>query len=131
MYQGTPGTHRTWFTFIRSRTCLDPSMDPRGPLKSTSNFPVSYRLCLLYLHYTLYIIHFSPFDHVGTLLWSFRNSTMVQRALLDLHGPQNVAENGSFEANSRGPTIKKGPPGSFDGPNWSIFFYKPLDNELT
>ena len=43
-------------------------------------------------------------------------------ALLDLHGPQNGPQNGSGEANSRGPSIKKGPPGSFDGPNWSIFF---------
>ena len=29
--------------------------------------------------------------------------------------------NGSGEANSRGPSIEKGPPGSFHGPNWSIF----------
>ena len=43
-------------------------------------------------------------------------------ALLDLHGPQNGPQNGSGEANSRGPFIKKGPPGSFDGPNWSFFF---------
>ena len=43
-------------------------------------------------------------------------------ALLDLHGPQNGPQNGSDEANSRGPSIKKGQTGSFDGPNWSIFF---------
>ena len=70
----------------------------------------------------LYIIHFSPFDHVGTLLRSFRNSTKAQGALLDLHGPLNGPQNGSCEANSRGPSIKKGPPGSLDGTNWSIFF---------
>ena len=71
---------------------------------------------------TLYIIHFSPFDHVGTLLWSLCNSTKALGALLDLYGPLNGPQNGSCEANSRGPSIKKGLPGSFDGPNWSIFF---------
>ena len=70
----------------------------------------------------LYIIHFSPFDHVGTLWWSLWNSTKAQGALLDLHGPLNGPQNGSCEANSRGPSIKKGPPGSFDGPNWSFIF---------
>ena len=35
-------------------------------------------------------------------------------ALLDLHGPQNGPQNGSGEANSRGASIKKGPPGFFD-----------------
>ena len=93
-------------------------MDPTN----LKNFQASFRLCLLFLHYTLYIIHFSPFDHVGTLLWSLWNSTKAQGALLDLHGPLNGPQNGSCEANSRGPSIKKGPPGSFDGPNWSIFF---------
>ena len=77
---------------------------------------------MLFLHYTLYIIHFSPFNHVGTLLWSLWNSTKAQGALLDLHGPQKGPYNGSGEANSRGPSIEKGPPGSFHGPNWSNFF---------
>ena len=86
---------------------------------------------LLFLHQTLYIIHFSPFNHVGTLFWSLWNSTKGQGALLDHHGPQNGPHNGSCEANSRGPSIEKGPPGSFHGPNWSIFFYRPLDNGLT
>ena len=77
---------------------------------------------MLFLHYTLYIINFSPFNIVGTLLRSLWSSTNDQGALLDLYGPQNEPQNGSDEANYRGPSIKKGPPGSFDGPNWSILF---------
>ena len=42
--------------------------------------------------------------------------------LLDLHGPSNGPKNGPCEANFRGPFVKQGPPGSLDGPNWSIFF---------
>ena len=63
---------------------------------------------MLFLHYTLYIINFSPFNIVGTLLMSLWNSTKAQGALLDLHGHQN----GSGEAKSRGPSIKKCPPRS-------------------
>ena len=86
---------------------------------------------MCFMDSALYIINFSPFTIVGTLLRSLWNSTKAQGALLDLHGPQNGPQNGSGEANSRGPSIKKGPPGYFDGPNWSIFIYRPLDNGLT
>ena len=86
-YQGTLGILR--WTLIGSRTRLGPSMDPTGPLKWTSKFSSLFHAVLLFLHQTLYIIHFSPFNHVGTLLWSLWNSTKAQWALLDLHGPQN------------------------------------------
>ena len=95
-------------------------MDPTGPLKWTSKFSSLFQA--VFAISTLYIIHFSPFNHVGTLLWSLWNSTKGQGALLDHHGPQNGPHNGSCEANSRGPSIEKGPPGSFHGPNWSIEF---------
>ena len=84
-------------------------MDPTGPLKWSSKFSSLFQA--VFAISTLYIIHFSPFNHVGTLLWSLWNSTKAQGALLDLYGPQKGPYNGSGEANSRGPTIEKGPPG--------------------
>ena len=61
-------------------------------------------------------------------LW---HSIRAQGTLLDLQGPPNGPQNGPCEANFRGPLVKQGPPGSLDGPNWSIFFHRPLDNGLT
>ena len=51
-------------------------------------------------------------------LWYFTNA---QGTLLDLHGHPNGPLNGPCKADFRGPLVKKGPPGSFHGPNWSFF----------
>ena len=76
-------------------------------------------------------IFFSPSNHVGTLTWSFPNSTKAQGTLLDLHGPPNVPQNGPCEANFRAPLVKKGPAGSDHGPKLSIFLDRSHDNGQT
>ena len=116
-YQGTLGTLR--WTLIRSRTRLGPSMDPTGTLKWTLWFSSLFQGP--YTISTLYIL-LCPSNHFGTPFWSLWNSIMAQGTLLDLYGPQNGPPNGPCEANFWGPLLEKGPPGSLDGPNWSIFF---------
>ena len=50
-----------------------------------------------------HVFHFyilsSPFNHVGTLIWSLFNCTKAQGTLLDLHGAPNGPLNGPSEAN--------------------------------
>ena len=55
-----------------SRDSEDTQVDPTGLLKWTSKF---LSLFWLFAISTLYVIHFSPFNHVKTLWWSLWNST--------------------------------------------------------
>ena len=111
-YQGTLGTQR--WTLIRSRTSHGPSMDPTGPLKWTSKLSSHFQAWFaISTSYT----HCNHSNHVGTLFWSLWISTKAQWTLLDLHGPLNEPQNGSCEANFRGPLVEKGPLGSLHGPN--------------
>ena len=99
------GTLRTQnFTYIWSKTSHDPLIEPTGSINEPQNFRASFRLCFLYLDFTCC----SPSSHVEKLFWSLWNSTKAQGILMDLHGPQD----GPYEANYRGPLVKKGPAGS-------------------
>ena len=48
---------------------------------------------------------------------------------MDLHGHPNGPLNGPCEADFRGPLVKKGPPGSFHGPNWYFFYIDLLTTD--
>ena len=52
-------------------------------------------------------------------MWYFPKA---QGTLLDLQGDPNGPLDGPCEADFWGPFVKKDPPGSPHGPNWSIFY---------
>ena len=62
-----------------------------------------------------------PSQNIMEDFWSLWYNTRAQGTLLDLHGHLSGPLNGPCEADFRGPLLKKGPPLSFHGPNWSFF----------
>ena len=61
------------------------------------------------------VFYFKILHAVVPLFWSLWNSTKAQGTLMDLHGPPN----GPYEANFRGPLVKKGPAESLHSPKCS------------
>ena len=110
-------------TPIGSKPSLGPSMDPTGPIFEPLTF---CKLGVHPLHFTLYITHF--LYHMLTTFWLY---TLDQGTLLDFHGPSNGPWKGACKDDFGWPLPIKGPPGTHQGPNWSIILYRPLDNEQT
>ena len=92
-----------------------------GPLVGHYSFWENFGPCIPILHF----LFCSPSNQVGTLIWSFSNSTNAQGDLLDLHGPSWTLKwtpKWTLRAKFQGTFGRKRPSGV---PSWSkltIFF---------